>query len=76
MEYASHRRKRKQTSPTRLVSFFVEVWRWRVEIFFGGFFVGIMFTGVISIILHNRELKRMKDDPEYLNYVLGDSDPD
>ena len=45
-----------------------------MNLFFGGFFVGLMVAGGNSMILHRRELKRIKDDPQYLIYLLGDSD--
>ena len=46
---------------------------WFIDgMFFGGFCIGLMFTSVISVIFHRRELRRIQEDPSYLDYLLGE----
>ena len=40
--------------------------------FWLGFFLGLMVTSALAMWLHRRELRRIKDDPEYLDYLLGE----
>ena len=37
-----------------------------------GFFLGLMVTSGFAMWLHRRELRRIKDDPAYLDYLLGE----
>jgi len=43
-----------------------------MTLFFGGFFIGLMVCSAGAMVLHRRELRRIKDDPAYLDYLLGD----
>jgi hypothetical protein len=38
---------------------------------FGGLFIGLMVTSAILFVAHNRELKRLRDDPDYRREFLG-----
>jgi hypothetical protein len=42
-----------------------------MTVFFGGFFIGLMVSSAVLFVAHNRELKRLRDDPEYRREILG-----
>ena len=39
---------------------------------FWGYWIGLMVAAVVLKIAYQRDLRRIQDDPSYVDYLLGD----